>query len=519
MKEHITKCAGIDTGKHKLDVALDCSAGRLQVANTVEGHTKLSAWLRRHEVRRVGIEASGGYEQAVVSKLRGDGFVVVVFQPAQVRAYAKFHLQRAKNDKIDAALIAACTAATKKIHAPLDPRLVAMADHQTLIDQIVDQITRCKNYRESCRDQEPRRFWEDEIRRFRGLFRQQLKQLVAQIRRHPDLSERLDLIASVDGIALRTAVAILVRLPEIGRLSREQVAALAGLAPYDGDYPELDFRGQGSLPRRATGRRPLWGILRPLVGFVALIAGGPLTGNHASAGIVSTAADQPVIIEPGISEHVFVPNLPEGENQCPPFFEHLVKFRLPHFEFVLVGHGCTGGQRNRRYVVFAECKFGILSVRYRENKTSSPSHIQCDCVAAVSDHDPNSRRRANWMDNIAVEYMNVSAITLHCRLIRNARVMGVLAFLQNFKNVNNQTGASYHDTDIQNPNAVNFAVFGHYVEADRYDNPPNNPKLGKAQFEHFVSLHSAFSLSLTTLSFGFAIGALLGILVGIRIRK
>lgn len=235
MKEHITKFAGIDTGKRKLDVALDGSAGQLQVANTMEGHSKVSAWLRRHEVRRIGIEASGGYEQSVVAKLRRDGFVVVVFQPAQVRAYAKFHLQRAKNDKIDAALIAACTAAAKKLHAPPDPRLVAMAEHQTLIDQITDQIARSKNYRESCRDPQLRGFWEDEIKRFRALFRQQLKQLLAAIRRHPDLSERLDLIASVDGIALRTAVAILVRLPEIGRLSREQVAALAGLAPYDDD--------------------------------------------------------------------------------------------------------------------------------------------------------------------------------------------------------------------------------------------------------------------------------------------
>ena len=76
--------------------------------------------MRQHRVKRVGIEASGGYEQEVVAQLRHDGFVVVVFQPAQVRAYAGFLLQRAKNDKIDAALIAACTAAIKRIHAPPD---------------------------------------------------------------------------------------------------------------------------------------------------------------------------------------------------------------------------------------------------------------------------------------------------------------------------------------------------------------------------------------------------------------
>lgn len=235
MKKLITKCAGIDTGKRNLDIALDANATRMRVSNTTEGHHKLSGWLRRQKVERIGIEASGGYEREVVAKLRREDFVVVVFQPAQVRAYAKFHLQRAKNDKIDASLIAACTAAIKKIHAPPDPRLVAMAEHQTLIDEIVDQIARFKNYREGCGNPQLRQFWDDEIKRFRGLFRQQLKQLVAAIRRHPDLSERLDLIASVDGIALRTAVAILVRLPEIGRLSREQVAALAGLAPYDDD--------------------------------------------------------------------------------------------------------------------------------------------------------------------------------------------------------------------------------------------------------------------------------------------
>jgi transposase len=238
MKKHITKCAGIDTGKRKLDVALEGSASHLQVDNSQEGHRKLAAWLHGHDVKRIGIEASGGYEQAVVGQLRHDDFEVVVFQPAQVRAYAKFHLQRAKNDKLDAALIAACTVAAKKIHAPPDPRLVAMAEQQTLIDQITDQIARFKNYRESSREPQMRAFWEAEIKRFRGLFRQQLKQLLTAIRQHRDLSDRLNLIASVDGIALRTAAAILVRLPEVGRLSREQVAALAGLAPYDDESGE-----------------------------------------------------------------------------------------------------------------------------------------------------------------------------------------------------------------------------------------------------------------------------------------
>lgn len=240
VSENSTICAGIDTGKRKLDVALEQGGELLQVDNDGEGHRAVAAWLRQHHVQRVGIEASGGYERAVVAHLRRDGFEVVVFQPAQVRAYARFHLQRAKNDKIDAGLIAACTAATKKIHAPPDPRLAPFADHMTLIDQLTSDIARAKTRRESSRsDPRIRQFWQDEIARLKKVRRSELKMLAAAVRRHRDLAERLDLIESVDGIGLQTAITILVRMPEIGRISREQVAALVGVAPYDDDSGEL----------------------------------------------------------------------------------------------------------------------------------------------------------------------------------------------------------------------------------------------------------------------------------------
>jgi len=228
-------CAGIDTGKRKLDIALDGGSEQLQVDNTPEGYKVLSDWLRRHRVKRVGIEASGGYEQAVVAELRRKRFVVVVFQPAQVRAYAKFHLQRAKNDKIDAALIAACTAAVRKIHAAPDARLLPFAEQLTMIDQIGEDIARLKNRLETCRTPRFRQLWKEDIARLTKRKKIELEALVAAIREHRDLAERLDLIHSVSGAGLPTAVAILVRMPEIGQITREQVAALAGLAPYDDD--------------------------------------------------------------------------------------------------------------------------------------------------------------------------------------------------------------------------------------------------------------------------------------------
>jgi len=235
MAKCITVCAGIDTGKRKLDVAIEGNGGQLQIENTADGHKVLWEWLQRHKVKRIGIEASGGYEQPVVAALRRKRFVVIVFQPAQVRAYAKFHLQRAKNDKIDAALIAACTAAVKKIYPAPDPRLSPFAEHLTMIDQIGEDITKLKNRIESCRNERIRAVWKEDIARLAKRGRTELKALVAAIRQYPDLAERLDLIHSVGGTGLVTAVGILVRMPEIGQLTREQAAALAGLAPYDDD--------------------------------------------------------------------------------------------------------------------------------------------------------------------------------------------------------------------------------------------------------------------------------------------
>ncbi|MCW5767006.1 MAG: IS110 family transposase [Phycisphaeraceae bacterium] len=249
MSKSSTVCAGIDTGKHRLDVAVHDSTAQLQVGNDPHGHAQLSAWLARQGASRVGIEASGGYERAVVERLRQDGLEVVLLQPAQVRAYALFQLRRAKNDRLDAALIAATTAALKVVHAPADPRFSPLAGHLTYIEQIEADITRHKTRLETCREARIQELWKAEIARLKAHLREELKGLARAVRQHTDLARRLDLIASVQGIGERTALAILVRMPEIGRLSREQAAALAGLAPYDDDS------GERAGARRIAGGR------------------------------------------------------------------------------------------------------------------------------------------------------------------------------------------------------------------------------------------------------------------------
>jgi transposase len=241
--------AGIDTGKRKLDIALHGRKETLQVDNDPAGHRQLSRWLREHKVERVGIEASGGYERDVVALLRKDGFVVLHLQPRQVRAYAVFRLQRAKNDKIDAGLVAACAAELDTAREPPDPRLQPLADRLTLIEQIEEDLARCKTRIEAARAPQIKRRLERELHRLKAWRALELKNLLLALRKHPDLARRFALATSVDGVADRTGLALIIRAPELGKIDREAAAALVGLAPFDDDSGER--KGQ----RHITGGR------------------------------------------------------------------------------------------------------------------------------------------------------------------------------------------------------------------------------------------------------------------------
>jgi len=249
MTKHSTVCAGIDIGKLKLDVALTGCKARLEADNTPAGHDRIVAWLKHHKVDRIGVEATGGYEKSVVRVLRGAGFVVVVLQPLQVRAYAQFRLKLAKNDTIDATMIAACVASVEELRDPPDPRFEAFAAAQTLIDQLNEDVVLYKTRLEMAQDETSRTFWKQQIVSRTAQARAARKTLRDAMRAHADLAAKLDLIASVQGVAEKTAIAILIRMPEIGMLSREGVAALAGLAPYDDDS------GTRSGPRHIKGGR------------------------------------------------------------------------------------------------------------------------------------------------------------------------------------------------------------------------------------------------------------------------
>jgi transposase len=241
--------AGIDTSKARLDIAVHGRTEHWQVENTLMGWRQLARQLLEAGVPRVGIEATGGYERGVVGHLRATGLLVLVLQPSQVKAYARLHLRRAKNDTIDAALIAACAAAIEPPKVEPDARLEELAQHLTFVEQTEGDIARHKVRLEHVDNPRLRRTLLSDIKRLEARRAAELARIASALRAHDDLGRRLDLVLSVPGIGDRTALAIIVRMPELGRISREEAAALAGLAPFDADSGK--HKGQ----RRIAGGR------------------------------------------------------------------------------------------------------------------------------------------------------------------------------------------------------------------------------------------------------------------------
>jgi transposase len=244
---HIT--AGIDTSKAKLDVAVHGGTQCSQVENKLSGWRRLAAEFTKRGVTRAGIEATGGYESGVVRHLREQGFTVLVLQPSQVRAFAYVHLRRAKNDRLDALLIAACAAAIDDPQCEPDARLADLAGLLTYVEQIEEDIARLKIRLEHVDDARLIRIMLADIARLKARRAAELARIARALREHDDLARRLDLVLSIPGIGERTALALIIRMPELGQLSREQAASLAGLAPFDDDS------GKHKGTRRIAGGR------------------------------------------------------------------------------------------------------------------------------------------------------------------------------------------------------------------------------------------------------------------------
>ena len=255
--EFNTKVAGVDVGKHRLDVAVHGHAEQMQVANDAAGLDELIAWLRGRRVSRVGLEATAGYERAARQALEAAGFEVVVHQPLEVRLFARLKRLRAKNDRLDAALIAAATAQIEAVRAAQDPRLADLAERLTAYEQVSDQAAELKTFMEHVSLPDLEASLREQIQALVALKARLLAQILTAIKAQGDLLVRYRLLSSLPGVGPVVAASLLIRMPELGGMKRGQPACLLGVAPFDRDSGQ--WKGQRFITGgRARPRRMLY---------------------------------------------------------------------------------------------------------------------------------------------------------------------------------------------------------------------------------------------------------------------
>ena len=240
---------GIDVGKAQLDVCLLERDIKLQVANQEDAIRALIARLARYRLARIVIEATGRLEQPLVRAALAKGLPIIVVSPLKIRRYAGAIGQLAKTDAIDARLIAQFGAAVKpEAHAPTDPQARKIKDLMVRRRQLTDMRTMEKN-----RQQVMPADFHDSIDTLIAVFDQQIKvldQCLDQaVDQHCVWRHKRELLTSMPGIGNTVAYTLLGDLPELGTLSRKQIAALTGVAPFNRDSGRM--RGK----RRIRGGR------------------------------------------------------------------------------------------------------------------------------------------------------------------------------------------------------------------------------------------------------------------------
>lgn len=246
---------GIDVSKDRLDVHVAPAGEAFAVARNGDGLAALSERLSGLSPAAIAVEATGGFESVVAAALAAAGLPVIVVNPAQVRAFAQALGQRAKSDPIDAAVIARFLAATRPPVRPLpDAQTRALADLVARRRQIVQMIVA-----ERQRQRRAAGRAERSIRRLLAALQQELSELDSAleetVRGSPAWRHNENLLTSVPGVGPVVARTLLAELPELGRLSRRQIAALAGLAPWtrqSGTWKGKSFIGGGRGSVRAT---------------------------------------------------------------------------------------------------------------------------------------------------------------------------------------------------------------------------------------------------------------------------
>jgi len=255
---------GIDVAKDSLDVCLLATDKCFTIVNEPTGFRQLLRELPAAGSCQVVLEATGGYQRPVVAALLAAGHTVAVVNPRQVRDFARGLGILAKTDRLDARVIA-------RFGQHAQPRPVAVrsekqAELEELVSrrrQLVELRTAEKNRLETATTKTVRHNIRHHVDQLDKQIRQLEEAIAKQVQSDSELATKATLLETVPGVGTVTVTSLLVDLPELGHLNRQQIAALVGVAPFNRDSGKFH------------GRRAIWGgraAIRSVLYMAALTA-------------------------------------------------------------------------------------------------------------------------------------------------------------------------------------------------------------------------------------------------------
>ena len=239
---------GIDVAKSSLEVAIHNQAKQFSFTNDEKGIQQAIEQIKVVSPTLVVLEATGGYELHLAAALSLSNLPLVVANPRQVRDFARATGRLAKTDAIDAGVLAHFAAAVKPEPRPFqDEALQALKDLVARRQQLIEMLTAEKNRLAMARNHTVRRNIQSHIEWLQKELDGTDGGLRDQIKASPVWRQKDNLLQSVPGVGKTTSATLIANLPELGILNRRQIAAVAGVAPYN--------RDSGLL----RGKRTVWG--------------------------------------------------------------------------------------------------------------------------------------------------------------------------------------------------------------------------------------------------------------------
>lgn len=247
-----TAFIGVDVSPSHFDVHIRPDVLRKRFDNSSQGIADLIDWIRPHNAQRIVCESTGPYQKPLVAALLGEQLPVVVANPRQVRDFAKGMGQLAKTDSVDAAILAHFAELVSTTVRPLpSPELAELREIYDRRGQLVRMLAGEKNHRHAANHGSKKilKNIDKHIAYLEGQIQDLEKRMDEIVQDSDAFKAQNEILQSITGIGPQVSRTLIAYLPELGKHSRQSIAALVGLAPFNDDS------GQRNGARHIRGGR------------------------------------------------------------------------------------------------------------------------------------------------------------------------------------------------------------------------------------------------------------------------